>query len=123
MDLTALINCSDTVEDVQLIESFFQLSDNEKDAAFYRKLSILYKGLEDDRNAENREIHPDLFNGWSVEEREAFERDWQDDPFVDCMPLDSQLPEPVQSQPMELPNQIKGNVSLGIARGCRNVKS
>ena len=34
------------------------------------------------------------------------------------MPLDSQLPEPVQSQPMELPNQFgEGKRKLGDSEG------
>ena len=98
MDLTALINCSDTVEDVELIEGFFQLNDSEKNAAFYRKLAILYKGLEEDLSDDNREIHPDLYNGWSAEEREAFERDWQDDSFTAHLP-----PTPESSVELDWP--------------------
>ena len=70
-----------------MIESFFVLNEEEKNAVFYRKLEILYRGLEEELYDVNNGIHPDVFNGWSVQERENFHRDWGDDPFIDYLPV------------------------------------
>lgn len=111
MDIVALINCCDTYEEVELIESFFQLNQAERDAAFSRKLGIVYRSVEEDlARAATQNIHPDLFNGWSVEQRNAFERDWQDDSFLEYLFEEppQQLPEPNQEMGLAIQNNQLG---------------
>lgn len=101
MDMVSLIKSYDTVEDVELIESYFQLNDLEKDAAFHRKLEIMYQGLDDELRVRDRGVNPDLFNGWSKQERDKFDLDWDDDTFVEHLSLDP----PQSPVPMSYINQ------------------
>ena len=110
MDMISLIKSCDTAEDVEMLESCFQLTSEEKDQAFYHKSVIMYRFLGEE--LKNDVVNPDLFLDWSSEDRAAFRKDRADDSFVDHLALEPppQLAEPEASHQIELPyqNQLGG---------------
>ena len=108
MDMVSLIKSCDKVEDVELLENYFQLSNEERDIAFHHKLDIMYRALY--RELENNVVSPELFCDWSCGEREAFRMDWEDDSFLDHLPTElfdgsSEMPQLPCQTPEHHPSQ------------------
>ena len=109
MDIIALIKVCDMVEDVQQVESSFHFTAEEQDAANNRKLVLILANLEQYLVMHGGDwVNPDLMEGWSSDEREAFLHDWGDDSFLTTIPeapnngsMDSLLPE--------IPSQAEGS--------------
>ena len=82
MDLINVIKGCTLIEEIEVLECIFDFDERQKEAAFNQRIVIWSNNLVRDLEIETRGIYPELFNGWSTEERDLFNADWNDDSFL-----------------------------------------
>ena len=103
MYLIEVISSLKSIEELNLVEEYFGLSEEEKTAASNRRLELLYRNLDDNLEAQKEGIPHDLCDNWSAKERREFYMDWNNNAFVDLLPptpvQDEEIPAPDSPQP------------------------
>ena len=100
MDLIDVIKGCSTIEEIEVLEWVFNLDERHRKAALWQRIIIWSDDMERDyENETHGVLCPDLLTGWSEEQRELFNTDWNRDLFLDGLeePITHVLPDRIQT--------------------------